>query len=122
MVKAKRVTLKDISRAVNLSVPTVSKVLNGKETFCSEAKVREVQETALRLGYCRNMGYNIMTGGETNIVAIIFSQKYITHNPHINLLYMHLCTKLKERNFASYCSVLDINMSEIVIEIERRLS
>jgi len=112
MVKTKRITLKDISRAVNLAVPTVSKILNGKETFCSEAKVREVQETALHLGYCRNMGYNIMTGGETNIVAIIFSQKYITHNHHINLLYMHLCSKLKERNFASYCSVLDINMSE----------
>ena len=112
MIKTKRVTLKDICKAVNLSLPTVSKVLNGKATFCSEAKVREIKETAARLGYCRNMGYNIMTGRATNIVAIIFSQKYITHNHHINQLYMNLCSKLKERNFASYSSVLDINMSE----------
>ena len=112
MVRNKRVTLKDVSRAVNLSLPTVSKVLNGKATFCSEAKVKEVKEAAARLGYCRNMGYNIMTGGATNIAAIIFSQRYITHNHHINLLYMSLCSKLKERNFASYSSVLDVNMSE----------
>lgn len=44
MVKSKRVTLKDISRAVNVSLPTVSKVLNGKATFCSEAKLKEIKK------------------------------------------------------------------------------
>lgn len=107
----KRVTLKDISQKVGLAVPVISRILNNKATYCSDQKIQEVKAAAAALGYRRNPGYSIMTGEDTNIVAIIFSQQRITHNPHINQLYMNLCTKLRERNYSSYCAVLDIQNS-----------
>ena len=107
----KRVTLKDISSVSGLSVPVVSRILNGKETYCSERKIAEVRDIARRLGYRPNVGYNIMTGKETNIAGIIFSQKRITHNHHITQLYMNLCSKLRERNFASYSMVMSSSVS-----------
>ena len=71
-VAFKRATLKDISKAVGLSVPVVSRIMNGRETYCSERKIRAVKETAAALGYRSNVGYRIMTGSGTNIVAVLF--------------------------------------------------
>ncbi len=107
----KRCTLKDISKVVNLSVPVVSRILNDRETYCSVAKIKEVKDTAVSLGYKRNIGYNIMTGSNTNIVAVIFSQRRLTHAPHINNLYMSLCAKLRNRQYTSYTTILELSMS-----------
>ena len=107
----KRVTLKDISKAVGLSVPVVSRIMNDRETYCSERKIRAVKETAAALGYRSNAGYRIMTGGSTNIVAVLFSQRRHIYSPHINQLYMHLNSELRRRGFASYCTVLELNMT-----------
>ena len=107
----KRVTLKDISKAVGLSVPVVSRIMNDRETYCSERKIRAVKETAARLGYQRNVGYRIMTGRGTNIVAVLFSQRRHLYAPHINQLYMYLNAELRRRRFASYYTVLETTMT-----------
>ena len=107
----KRVTLKDISKAVGLSVPVVSRIMNDRETYCSERKIRAVKETAAALGYRRNVGYHIMTGSSTNIVAVLFSQRRHIYFPHINQLYIHLNSELRRRGFASYCTVLELSMT-----------
>ena len=107
----KRVTLKDISKAVGLSVPVVSRIMNGRETYCSERKIRAVKETAAALGYRSNVGYRIMIGSGTNIVAVLFSQRRHIYFPHINQLYMHLNSELRRRGFASYCTVLELSMT-----------
>ena len=71
MVKRKKVTLKEIAAAVNLAVPTVSQILNGKKNFCSAEQCEKVRETAKKMGYIANIGYRIMTGMETRTVGIM---------------------------------------------------
>ncbi len=111
LMGVKRCTLKDISKVVNLAVPVISRILNDRETYCSAKKIKEVKDTAAALGYRRNVGYSIMTGSSTNIVAVIFSQRRLAHAPHINELYMSLCAKLRNRKYTSYCTILEVSMS-----------
>ena len=106
-VKRQQVTLKDIARHCDLAPTTVSRILNGKSTYCSQEKISLVRKTALEWDYRPNIGYRIMTGRDTNIASIIFSQPRITQDDQINRLYMQLCAGLDERNFALYTAVLN---------------
>ena len=106
-VKRQLVTLKDIARHCDLAPTTVSRILNGKSTYCSQEKISLVRKTAREWDYRPNIGYRIMTGRDTNIVSIIFSQPRITQDDQINRLYMQLCAGLDERNFALYTAVLN---------------
>jgi len=65
------VTAKDIAKAVNLSVTTVSRALRGKPGMAAHVRQRIVQ-TAKRLGYVRNpAGAALSTGKLLSIVYVI---------------------------------------------------
>ena len=108
----KKVTLKDIARHCDLAPTTVSRILRDKSTYCSAAKIAMVKEIAKKWNYSPNIGYRIMTGGVTNIAAIIFSQERITQNDQLNRLYMQLSSGLDRRSFASYTAIMGSDLSE----------
>lgn len=103
----KKTTLKDLAECCGLAATTVSRILRGKSTYCSAKKIALVKQLAADLHYQPNIGYQIMTGRDTNIAAVLFSQQRITQDDQINRLYMQLTTKLDERNFALYTAILD---------------
>lgn len=103
----KKVTLKDIAMHCELAVTTVSRILRDKETYCSAAKIAMVKRIAAEWDYRPNIGYNIMTGRETNIAAIIFSQSRVAQSDLSYRFYMHLGGELDRRHFASYTAVMD---------------
>jgi DNA-binding LacI/PurR family transcriptional regulator len=119
----KRVTLKEIARLCELAPTTVSSILHGRKTYCSQAKIDRVHALVKKYGYRPNVGYNIMTGRATNIVAVVFSQKRITQHEMLRNLYMNLCTGLNERNYAMYTAVLsgeDSEQKSLVRSLEER--
>ena len=119
----KRVTMKDLAQATGLTVPTISKILNGKDNFCSVAKKEEVLQLARQYDYKPNIGYRIMTGMETNIAAIIFSQNRKTFEEHCLHLFVALNRGLEQRGYATYSAVMtfdaEVNLSKIR-ELETR--
>lgn len=65
------VTTKDIAKAVNLSVTTVSRALRGKPGMAERVR-RRILQTAERLGYVRNpAGAALSTGKLLSIVYVI---------------------------------------------------
>ncbi len=102
----RRITLKEIARQCDLAPTTVSSILHGRKTYCSEAKIARVRELVEQYNYRPNVGYNIMTGRETNIVGVVFSQKRITQHEMLRELHMDLCVSLNEHNYAMYTAVL----------------
>ncbi len=112
IMREKKVTLKDIARHCDLAPTTVSRILRDKSTYCSAAKIAMVKEIAKKWNYSPNIGYRIMTGGVTNIAAIIFSQERITQNDQLNRLYMQLSSGLDRRDFASYTAIMGSDLSE----------
>lgn len=103
----KNITLKDIAQHCDLAATTVSRILNGKSTYCSREKIALVKSIAKEWNYRPNIGYRIMTGRSTNIAAVLFSQPRITQDDQINRLYMQLNAELHVCGFTLYTTVLD---------------
>lgn len=69
----KRVSLKDIAQATNLSKTTVSFILNGKgeENNISKDTIAKVLETARRLDYKPNILAKSLLSGRSNMIGLI---------------------------------------------------
>ena len=121
MVKSKKVTLKEVAAAVNLAVPTVSQILNGRKNFCSEEQCRKVRETAQKMGYITNIGYRIMTGMETHTVGIMVASSIQMQETHTRELILELTAKLSDQGWAAFCNVLPLDDEKSVAKIREFL-
>lgn len=75
------VTAKDVARELNLSQPTVSRILSGARGHrASEQTRRQVQETARRLGYRPNAVAQSLRRGRTDIVGVHTNHDYDARN------------------------------------------
>lgn len=75
------VTAKDIASELDLSQPTVSRILNGdKGHRAAEATRKRVWETAKRLGYQPNAIARSLRHGRTDIIGVHTSHNYDVRN------------------------------------------
>ena len=100
----KKVTLKDIANELNVTVGTVSHVLNGINDISEKTKTR-VLETADRLGYISNGSAVSLRSGKTNTVAIIVPD---ISNPHFANQIKLIQDKFRLLNY----SVIILNTNE----------
>jgi LacI family transcriptional regulator len=77
------VTIKEIARLTNVSTATVSNVLNGKSGAASEAKAREIIETARSLRYTPNILARNLKQQKTNTIGIIAEDLTVFNAPEI---------------------------------------
>lgn len=106
MKKQKQITLKDFASETGISISAISRILNGKETYCSPQKRQEVLALAEKWNYKSNIGYRIMTGMSTNITAIIFSQERVTYSESNLRLLVELIKGLEGKGYAVYSTVM----------------
>ncbi|MCI8459724.1 MAG: LacI family transcriptional regulator [Clostridia bacterium] len=64
-------TIKDVAKAANLSVTTVSFVLNGKGDAIPDATKEQVYSAVERLNYCPNYTARSLVTQKTNMIGII---------------------------------------------------
>ena len=100
----KKITLKDIAAELNVTVGTVSHVLNGVGDISAVTRER-VLETAKRMGYISNSGAVALRQGKTHTVAIIVPD---ISNPHIAWQIKLMEAKLKQHEY----SVVILNTNE----------
>jgi DNA-binding LacI/PurR family transcriptional regulator len=75
------VTAKDVARELNLSQPTVSRILNGDQGHrASEETRKRVWETAQRLGYQPNALARSLRRGRTDIIGVHTGPNYDVRN------------------------------------------
>jgi len=82
MTLQNRVTIKDIAKATQLSVATVSRILHKKGQH-SSATVKRVTETANKMGYVRNTSAADLVNQKSRIVAVIVSNTKSNFSEHI---------------------------------------
>ena len=123
-----RVTIKDVASAANVSIATVSYVLNNKQgQSISEDTRKKVLQTANLLGYeCNVMAKFLATGKADTVAAIIKDLDGIGAQNYIKLITeltrrlselnysMKLCNYADEiaRNGAAYDAYITIALSE----------
>lgn len=91
----KKVTLKDIARELNVTVGTVSHVLNGIDDI-SECTKEKVLETAKKMGYISNSAASSLRSGKTNTIAVIIPD---ISNPHLSHHIKLIEDRLRELNY-----------------------
>lgn len=111
--KIRRITLRDVARNCNLSVPTVSQILNNRTSnFSSEETRRLVRETAEKLGYQPNLGYKIMRGISTKTVALIIGSRTIKDLEFVRQLVFMILEHLSCRGYSVYIETMPDDWSK----------
>lgn len=81
------VTAKDIARELNLSQPTVSRILSGDQRHRVSASTRQrVLEAAKRLKYQPNAVARSLRRGQTNIIGLYTNHDYDARNDFLGTL------------------------------------
>ncbi|KMY51017.1 LacI family DNA-binding transcriptional regulator [Peribacillus loiseleuriae] len=70
MVQKKRPTLYDVAKQANVSIATVSNVLNNKDE-ASEETIKRVNEVIKQIGYSRNESARSLKRGESKLIGLI---------------------------------------------------
>ena len=68
--------MKDIAKGLKLSIVTVSKVLNKKDSRISEATRQRVLECARRLDYRTNLAAKSLVTGESKMIGLIVPELF----------------------------------------------
>lgn len=68
--KDKRPTIRDVAREAGVSYGTVSRVINNQPEVASETRAR-VQRVMEKMGYQRNLGAQMLTTNQSNIIETI---------------------------------------------------
>lgn len=114
-MKAKRTSLNDIAKALNVSKATVSFVLNGKgdQFNISKEKQRLIKEKAEELSYVPNFFAKSLRQGETKTIGLVL--------PDIsNPFYAELCKTIQEKLYDSGYNTFIVNTNDDV-ELEKVL-
>lgn len=69
----RRMTIKDVAKEANVSVATVSYVLNGKDNISGETQKR-VRDAVLKLEYVTNFSARSMANNESRLIGVIIPQ------------------------------------------------
>lgn len=81
------VTAKDVARELNLSQPTVSRILSGDVSHrASQDTRRRVWETAERLGYQPNAVARSLRHGRTNVIGVHTNHNYDVRNDFLGTI------------------------------------
>lgn len=111
--KIRRITLRDVARSCNLSVPTVSQILNNRASnFSSEETRRLVRETAEKLGYQPNLGYKLMRGISTKTVALIIGHANMKDLEYVRQQIFMVLERLSREGYAVYIETMPFDWSK----------
>lgn len=95
--------MSDVAEAAELSLATVSQILNNKPcNYSSEETRQRVRHIAKELGYRTNFGYRLMQGQKTHTVAIMVSQAYMKSEEYLNELIIRLINKFDQLDYSVY--------------------
>ncbi len=75
----KKATIRDVARLANVSVATVSRVINNKPDV-SEETHQKVLDAINELGYARSMQWQQITSGKTRIISLHYPYKLAVSN------------------------------------------
>lgn len=131
MAMRKNATIRDVARAANVSVATVSRILNNKPDVSGETR-QKVLDVIDELGYARSLQWKQITSGKTRVVTLHYPYKLAISNQVSLHFITGVTTACEERGYSVHLvtqsldenSLLDFyrtNQSDGLILMEIRL-
>lgn len=105
-MQTKKVTMKDIAQALDVSIVTVSKALADKEGVGDELR-EEIKEKARELGYVFKKGQS--TSAADIRVGVIIAERYVGDNSYYLSIYQKLLFELAHKGMMGILEVVREN-------------
>ena len=116
-------SLRAIAGKVGLSVTAVHQILTNKENkFITLETRNRVWKVAKEVGYRPNIGYKLMRGQKTRIVAIIVSSDRLRRQEPFSELLISLVSSLEQQQYMTYLSILKSSVEENVYKVKELIS
>lgn len=77
MTTTRKPTMRDVARATNVSVATVSYALRGEASGMTPATARRIREAAAELGYVPNAAATALARGHSRIVLVAHDETFV---------------------------------------------
>ncbi|MFN2234173.1 MAG: LacI family DNA-binding transcriptional regulator [Anaerolineales bacterium] len=95
----KKATIRDVAKLANVSVATVSRILNDKPDVSEETR-RKVSKAIDELGYARSMQWQQLTSGKTRVITLHYPYKLAVSNQVSLDFITGATTACEERNYS----------------------
>jgi len=95
----KKATIRDVAKLANVSVATVSRILNDKPDVSEETR-RKVLKAIDELGYARNMQWQQITSGKTRVITLHYPYKLAVSNQVSLDFITGVTAACEERNYS----------------------
>lgn len=101
------VTLKDIAREANVSVMTVSRVVNGNYSKMSKETAERIQKIIQESGYVPNYSARSLSSKSSHLIAIITRKDGELSDPYTSKMLALIIPTLQNRGFYTMIACLD---------------
>ncbi|MEW6402861.1 MAG: LacI family DNA-binding transcriptional regulator [Chloroflexota bacterium] len=109
----KNATIRDVARAADVSVATVSRILNNKPDVSKETRQR-VLEVINELGYARSMQWKQITSGKTRVVTLHYPYKLAVSNQLSLHFITGATTACEEHNYSLHLVTQSLDESSLL--------
>lgn len=112
-------TLKDIAEKADVSMMTVSNVINGKHKRVSAKTIEKVNNIIAEYGYVPNLSARSLTNKTSNIIGIIIftygnsDTDYLDENPYLHIMLETIEVELRKNNYFTMIHSI-VNKQDII--------
>lgn len=123
----KRINMKDIAKEANVSVATVSYVINKrKDQTIAKATIKRVEEAVVKLGYVPNLAARSLVGNKSHLIGVVIPQtepgkEFMFSNPFYGELLSSIEYNAREKGYHVLISGTDVDQSYLEIAEKRSL-
>jgi len=109
----KKTTIRDVARLANVSVATVSRILNNKPDVSEETR-QKVLDAIDELGYARSMQWQQITSGKTRVITLHYPYKLAVSN-QVSLDFIKgATTACEEHNYSLHLVTQSLEENSIL--------
>lgn len=112
----KKVTIMDIAREVNVSVSTVSNVINGKDKKVSSETIEKIRTAIKEMNYVPNQSARNLVKNKSKLIGVIIPQteeqkQLLLENPFYSEMVSGIESKTREKGYYMILTGLDQDKS-----------
>jgi len=121
----KRVTIKDVAKEANVSIATISYVINNKENLSKET-IERVNAAIKKLNYIPNMSARSLVSKKSNLIGVVIPQtevnkRHIFNNPFYSEFISGVEYTARLEGYHVITSGVEIDKSYLDISVKRNL-
>lgn len=112
----KKITIMDIAREVNVSVSTVSNVINGKDKKVSSETIEKIRTAIKEMNYVPNQSARNLVKNKSKLIGVIIPQteeqkQLLLENPFYSEMVSGIESKTREKGYYMILTGLDQDKS-----------